>query len=145
GRVEDVVSKAGLRGDELADESADHREDDAGFQAVEDVRRDRRNDDVGEDLATVRSHDASLVDEVGLDLLDAGKHRIKHQEKYHRDDNRDLRPAADAAGDRADGITEHDLPEGDRGIGPYRATSCFIEQVSENFAGLPDEARVERE
>ena len=109
----------------------------------------------------VRSHDASLMDEVRLDLLDPGKHRVEHQEEHHRDDNRDFRLDADAerddddrgncdlrdraedqdvrldnprqarakterkadraAGDRADDIAEHDLPEGDRGIGPYLA------------------------
>src|SRR6185312_8742246 len=73
GCIENVKSKSCLGGNEFADESADHREDDAGLQTVEYARGDRGNDDVGDDLAAVRAHDASLMDEVRLDLLDPRK------------------------------------------------------------------------
>src|SRR4029077_7067050 len=42
-RVQDVEAETRLGGDELADQRADHREDDAGLQAVEYVGRNRRN------------------------------------------------------------------------------------------------------
>src|SRR5436190_23910333 len=83
GGIEDIESKSRLGGDELADERADHRKDDAGLEAVEDVGGDRRNDDVADDLAAIRSHDAGLVDEVGLYLLHAGEYRVEHQEEHH--------------------------------------------------------------
>src|SRR5262249_19485875 len=83
GSIQDVESKPRFGRYELANECADHRKNDAGLETVEDVGGDRRNDNVAEDLAAICAHDAGLVDEVRLDLLHAGEHRVEHQEKYH--------------------------------------------------------------
>src|SRR5262252_9502347 len=167
-RVQDVEAQTCPGGDELADQRADHREDDAG-----------------DDGAAARAHDARLMDEVRLDLLHAGKYRIEHQEEDHRYDDghlrlrsdaerddddrrdRDLRDRAEdedvgfdeprqswtesepepgrAAGDRAQDISEHDLPEGDRRVGPDARLDDLFAEMAEDRARLSDEARIEQE